>query len=727
MLHRSFLASLVLVTITVSSSSAALFPLPDGHLSSAADSIRLKDFRSARDTAEKAPAGGVREFVLGYTSFRLEQWDEAAKHFDTASKSFPLLADYALYNEARALVKLSRFNESLPVFQKLIGEFHDSPLLRTSRELYAEALYDSGDYRNAYAAYQKFIEHYASGADSLAATYKSALCLEQLGNGKGAAITLRNIWLKSPASPYAAKAQAELQRLAASGVPVTAFATDELLRRATTLYDLKKYEEAASALRSVPEDALPAGTADRFQFKVCQSLFRARRYKDAEAALAELLKKNPDRDTADEASYWLAKILDKTGRSEDSFNAFIKLSETTANGELADSAMLQAALLRKGQRRSDESLALLKKLLLVHPASHLKRTVTWEIAWESYEAGDYKTAADYFKPLLDADAYREKTLYWYGRALAFSGDIPSAQGIYARLITEFPFGFYTQTYRKEVKLGADKIVLPARDMCEMLPVPAGNDRIKALITLGLYDEARNELSALKRKKGLKSGSVPGLARLYLEMGDYNGAYNLLRNERPGQFEKENLYKWGLCFPLAFRQQVSRLTRDARVPASLVYAVIRAESSYSPTARSPVGAVGLMQLMPSTAAILTNSGDGTFNSSSLTSPETNIRLGISQLRNLLTLYKGDLVLAIAAYNAGAGNVNRWRKSFAEVRADEFIENIPYAETREYVKKVLSSIEIYNMLYGLDDPEGVPAQPQESATPESSRPSTDHGAG
>ena len=720
MFHRCFLVSLILLTFTVTASAATLYPLPDGQLTSAAEKIRMKQYRDAHDAAVKAPPGGVREFILGYTSFRLEQWDEAAVHFDPAAKSFPLLADYALYNEARALIKLSRFKESLPVLEKLTGEYHDSPLFRPSQLLYAETLFETGDYRNAFSAYQKFIEKYASGSDSLTATYKSALCQAQLGNGAVAAASLRNIWLKSPASPLAAKAQTELQRLAASGVPVSAFGPDELLHRATTLYDLKRYDEAASALKSVPDEAQPAGAADRFQFKACQSLYMARRYKDAEAALSELLKKKTGRGINDEASYWLAKTLDKTGRSEEAFSAFVKLAETASSTELADNAMFQAAIIRKGERRGEESRALLKKLLLLHPASHLKLTVSWEIAWGSYQAGDYKTAAEYFKPLLEADGSREKALYWYGRALAFSGDIPAAQGVYSRLLSEFPFGFYTQTYRKEVKLGAEETLMPTRDLCELLPLPSGHDRVKALITLGMFEEARNELASTRKKLGIKNGSLPGIARLYLEMGDYNGAYNLLRNGRPRKFEKENFYQWGLCFPLAFREQVSRLAVTGNVPESLIYAVIRAESSFSPSALSPVGAVGLMQLMPATAAALVNNSDGTFNSSSLTNPETNIRLGISYLRDLLTLYKGNVVFAVAAYNAGSGSVNRWRKSFGEMRTDEFIENIPYPETREYVKKVMSSVDIYNRLYQLDTPPaGVPALQKGTANPGGSR--------
>ncbi len=121
-------------------------------------------------------------------------------------------------------------------------------------------------------------------------------------------------------------------------------------------------------------------------------------------------------------------------------------------------------------------------------------------------------------------------------------------------------------------------------------------------------------------------------------------------------------------------------------------------------------------MPSTAATIASGGKGKLNADSLTNPSTNIRFGIQHLRDLLTLYNGDLVLAIAAYNAGSGNVNRWRKALGELPSDEFVESIPYPETREYVKKVLSSSAIYSRLYKLGNPTvaALPTLPQKDTT-------------
>jgi len=106
----------------------------------------------------------------------------------------------------------------------------------------------------------------------------------------------------------------------------------------------------------------------------------------------------------------------------------------------------------------------------------------------------------------------------------------------------------------------------------------------------------------------------------------------------------------------------------------------------------------MQMMPATAR-LTAREKGEFNPLSLTVPEVNIRLGTKHLRDLMKEYDGDVVYVAAAYNAGSGALGRWRKSLKMLKKDEFIESIPYQETREYVKKVYASSATYRQLYGL----------------------------
>lgn len=720
MFYRCMVAISLLLFLSTQAPAAGLFPLPDGELDTAALKYRQRSYKEAREAALKAPQGGVREFLLGLSAARLEEWGEAADHLSKAADSFPLLADYALYNEARALFMLARFNEALSPLQRVIKDFPDSPLSRSTRLLHADTLFEAKDFKSAYDVYQKFIEKFPSGTDSLSATYKSALCLEQLDDTAGAVASLRSIWLRYPASTFAAKADDDLQRLAAKGIKVEPYSAEELLRRVTTLFDLKKFDMAAKALKSIPLDTQPEAAIGSRLLKTGQALYKSRKYKDAEATLSALLARKPGQEIADDASYWLAKALDRNGRDEEAFTAFIKLAESSAGSDLAGKALFEAALIKKEEKKLSEALPILKRILLMHPASPLKQSVTWEIAWGSYQAGDMKTAAEYLKALTERDPVREKALYWYGRALIAAGDVTGAQGAFSALLTEYPYGFYTQSYKKELKLAGDDISFPAGNLLDILPVPAGYERVKALITLGLHDEARNELSFSRKKGGAKQGALAGLARLYLEMEDYNGAYNLLRKDRPRKFEKETIYQWGISFPLVYREHVAKLASDHDIPESLIYSIIRAESSFLPTAISPAGAVGLMQLMPTTAAAMSNGNKRKIDTGTLTRPETNIRFGVRHLRDLLDLYRGDLILAVAAYNAGSGNVNRWIKSFGTMRKDEFVENIPFGETREYVKKVLANSEIYSRLYKLDKPNTFATSPSPPLKPGAAEP-------
>jgi soluble lytic murein transglycosylase len=125
--------------------------------------------------------------------------------------------------------------------------------------------------------------------------------------------------------------------------------------------------------------------------------------------------------------------------------------------------------------------------------------------------------------------------------------------------------------------------------------------------------------------------------------------------------------------------------------------MRAESAFAPSATSPVGARGLMQLMPKTAAMVMH--EKKLEPEKLYDPELNIRLGTKHLRELIDKYGGNQTAVIASYNAGAHNVNRWLKTYANLKGEEFIESIPFGETRDYVKKVLAVAALYKRLYGM----------------------------
>ena len=704
MQSRILAAVVLLIILSVPAAAVLLYPLPDEQLQKAAERLKARDYRGAHDLAVKIREGGMRDFVAGYAAYRTGAYDEAVVLLDRAAAAFPLLGDYALYCRADSLLRMERYDEALAATRRIIKEYPDSILTRKVELLNADILYARKEWRPALEAYLAFIEKYASGTDAVIALSKAAASRVALGDKDAAAALYRSIWLNYPSSPLASQADGQLRLLTAAGIAVEPYTREELFRRASTLADLRQFETALTALDAIPAGKPEDDLTSHILLKKGQLLFKVRRYKDAAELLTRLAGTSAVNDR-DDSLFWQARAVDKTGNSDEAARTFLSLAEGFPKSTLADDALLQAALIRKDQGDRDQSLALLDRLITTYPQSDLKQRALWEIGWTRYLAGDYPAAAERFRSLAEYPEMREKALYWLGRSYDASGNREYAGKVFAMLLQEYPTGFYTVRYVK----GSDSRdrVVSSVDFIQGIPVPAGYDRIKALITLGMFDEARLELAA-DRKKGGKQKPSLGLARLYLEMGDYTTPMGYTKLEKLAAITPDNLRLWNISYPLPYREPVTEQVGRTRIPESLVYAVMRTESSFSPAVLSSAGAVGLMQLMPSTARQVVGK-NATFDPADLTRPEFNISCGVRHLKELTVQYDNSLVLSVAAYNAGATAVNRWRKKFGTLREDEFIENIPYGETREYVKKVLAGAEIYHRLYNLE-PAVLPPPPE-----------------
>jgi soluble lytic murein transglycosylase len=299
--------------------------------------------------------------------------------------------------------------------------------------------------------------------------------------------------------------------------------------------------------------------------------------------------------------------------------------------------------------------------------------------------------------LLKDEDIREKALYWLARTLEHTPGSEAA-AYYRALLDEYPSGFYATWYRAQ--RGVKDLREPSGqpDGLSGLPLISGFEKPRLLASMGMVEESRAEMAAARKKISDKKSLFPGLARIYLEIQDYRSAISLFLQNRPVKWDKVSLPLWMAGYPLVYSDLVARDTATNGLSEGLIYALIRAESGFSPAIKSPVGAIGLMQLMPATARA-TAREKGAFNPQQLTLPEYNIRLGTRHFRDLMKDFNGDVIYSVAAYNAGATAVGRWRKNTKGLKMDEFIESIPYKETRDYVKKVYASAATYRQLYGL----------------------------
>jgi soluble lytic murein transglycosylase len=227
-----------------------------------------------------------------------------------------------------------------------------------------------------------------------------------------------------------------------------------------------------------------------------------------------------------------------------------------------------------------------------------------------------------------------------------------------------------------------------------------------LLRLGMKPEAARELTAVDRSPARAAGdagqeALTLIAELYARAGDYRNAHALVRTELRPLLRRPTsplaLRASSLAYPLVFREQIAKVAHVASIPPDLLQALMREESALDPKALSSTGALGLTQVMPTTArAIARRLNLHGYQTTKLYDPDTNIRIGGTYLGELYARFQHP-ALALASYNAGPTTVAAWLKNRTGLPLDAFVEEIPLDETRGYVKRCLRSFAAYQYLY------------------------------
>jgi soluble lytic murein transglycosylase len=696
MFHRTVKLLLAVMAASMFISAPSQSSDDNDLLARAALRFRDKDYAEAAAAARKADESPQRSFLLGVALLRQGKTDEALPLLSEAETKLPLVADYAALYQAEALLNLKRYPEAAGKAASLTKAYPASRLVRRSAKLYADILYETGDYGVALKAYQAFVEKYPTGSDSVEALFQTARCREEAGDAKGSAQIYRTIWLNNPTASQSKMSQERLNELEKNGIKTVAYTPEELLRRASTLAEHKKFSLSLQVLQSIPAEGLTPAVAARVDLRTGMNQYRLKNWKQAEKSLTRAAGcLFPG--IRSEARFWMAKTLERQDQNEQAFALYLEMAGEGGKQEFADDALMEAAGLRRGQRRYSDAARLFEQVAKAYPESKFNPRATWEAGWSRYLAGEYAVAAESFKVLLKDESLREKALYWLARSLEKTS-APESEVWFRALLDEYPAGFYATWCRAHKGIPDLREPLSPRNGLSELPMIAGFEKPRLLASLGMIPESRSEMAIARQKNGDRKSLFPGLARIYLEMKDYGSAISLFLQNRSVKWDTASLPLWSAGYPLVYSDLVARDTAFNGLSEGLIFGLIRAESSFLPTARSPVGAVGLMQLMPATAKAIAHEKGG-FDPQRLTVPEYNIKLGTRHFGDLMKSFNGEVIYSIAAYNAGSSSVNRWRKNTAGLKMDEFIENIPYQETRDYVKKVYASAATYRQLYGL----------------------------
>ena len=293
-------------------------------------------------------------------------------------------------------------------------------------------------------------------------------------------------------------------------------------------------------------------------------------------------------------------------------------------------------------------------------------------------------------------------LYWQARSAEKVGDADGAKQIYRQIFNGGEESYYqTLSQRALERLGE-----PVQESKLSKPIPSVEtdpaigaeisfhlSRARELTALGIHGLAVAELDQVNRRANPKTWLQPLLMREYFANQAYGRSLNLA-SQLPISQSERNYYR----YPLAYWELVQQKAQERDLDPHLILALIRQESLFDPRARSPATALGLMQLIPPTAArVAKQLGLPAPTQDKLFDPELNVALGTQYLKDLLQRYSHNWFKAIAAYNAGEAAVDRWEREIVTDDIEEFVERIPYIETRGYVKLVLRNHRIYKRLY------------------------------
>jgi soluble lytic murein transglycosylase len=472
-------------------------------------------------------------------------------------------------------------------------------------------------------------------------------------------------------------------------------AAEELVSRGRGAMAIEAFQEALSG-ELTPDETRRASKG------LGLALFRLRRYQEAIGVFAAL-GDDP------EGRFWHARANARAGQVSVALREFGELAKDAPPEYASRSAYLAATLL-EDRGETARAMAYYEQAAGYAAFPERARQALWRLGWSALRRGEHEEARRRFAELAKRHADPLEALrprYWAARAAELGGDEKRARAELAVIAQGYPLDYYG--WRAQQRIG----VIDTRARAES-PPPGGAkpgytiaqpalQRAALLLEADLAEGAHRELLPLADRARTLPDRVT-VGRMLVSAGDYHRAQRLVveayslplaQGVRSGQ---EALF-W-LSWPPAYRELVeAAVPPESRIEPALVWAIMREESGFRPEVMSSAGAMGLLQLMPETASRMARaSGHEGFEAESLFTPETNIALGSVYLDHLVGRFPGRLSAAIGSYNAGPLAVKRWlRGPQAQLDDDVWVEDIPYGQTRSYVKRVLRSLHVYRSFY------------------------------
>lgn len=621
------------------------------------------------------------------------------------------LGHYAEYYRGLAELGLARPADARQTFRALAAKAPVGYLVEAAALREAESDEALGDQAAAMAIYDRLSRTKTTAPDEVLMRLGTAA--KAAGNAEKAAEALSRVVHEFPLSALAADAELALDGLPRDPLAAGSHRYTLEIGRAERLFGAKRYAQARAAFEPLRRVA-QGDDRELVHLRLAECDYFLKRPRNARDGV------KPYIDSASrqgEALYFYAVAIRELGDRAGYLRIVRRLVDEFSSESWAEEALNNLATQYIVENDDAQADATFRELYARFPTGRYAERAAWKIGWAAYRNGRYADTIRAFESGAAAfprSDYRPPWLYWSGRAYAALKRPAAAEGRYTLVATDYLNSYYGRLAVAQLggRAPQRRLVVDGGTRSQpgnggegaisVAPQPPNGSVVRALLGLELYDQARDELRYAQRMWGDTPAIRATLAWVEPQRGDFRAGINAMKRAYPqymaagGEELPDELLK--VLFPMNYWALIQRYAAERQLDPYLIAALIAQESSFAADAKSSANAYGLMQLLPSTARPYARALGLTqrFSIGLLTTAEANIRIGTAYFADLFKQF-GSAHYALATYNAGPNRVARWISERPGIERDEFIDDIPFPETQNYVKRILGTAEDYRRLY------------------------------
>jgi soluble lytic murein transglycosylase len=658
--------------------------------------------------------GALALLLLGATETDQRQFGDALAHLKAAGKRLPELADYTAYLSAADESGLRQFADTESTLQPVWKSTPASPLVTKAALLQAESFLEGGNPAGAVTLVQQHLADLsAPQAELLLARAYEAQKDAAQNNADTAAQHYQKIYVEYPLSKEAADAEAALTRY--PGIPA-----DALFARGLKLEAGGDYTRARKELTAL----LPRLSGENFDLaraRIGAAAYLARENESAYKHLISFEATAPEAEA--ERLYYLLESQRRLNRLDEMNATLEKLAQSHPQSHWRFEALASVGNYYAAHDQPETAQPLYRTCSESFANDPQSANCHWKITWFAYLHDPAQAEAmlrDHLARYPASDQV-SPALYYLGRIAESKSDWAAARAYYDTINNTYPNYYYAVLARERLQTPSVAGAIPSPSAAQFIAgiqlvnrhaaetfeaTPLTKQRIaraRLLDVAGLDDWAEGELRFGAKADGQPQIMALELAELASQRDAPDQGIRYIKHYAPGylsmSLDAAPERFWRLAFPLPFRKALEEYCRAQSLDPYLMAALIRQESEFNPKAISPANARGLSQVMPATGRQLNRKLKiPRYNTAMLFTPDTNLKMGTFYLKQLSDELEGKWEATLASYNAGKSHVNTWMASANFREPAEFVESIPFNETRVYVQSVLRNAEVYRKLYG-----------------------------